>query len=95
MKNYQFIIFLGVLLFSFTFFISCGEKKMSDEDFSKITQEVISEVMKGDFNKSITNPDDYLKVYQDVLEKVCEKYGYTVSDYEKKAEEIGKNLDFK
>lgn len=95
MKNFQLFIYLGVLLFSFALFFGCGEKKMSDEDFSKITQEVISEVMKSDFNKSITNPDDYLKVYQDVLQKVCEKYGYSASDYEKKAEEIGKDLDFK
>lgn len=96
MKNSRIFILIGVLiLFSFALIVGCGGKKMSDEDFTKITEEYISEVMRSDFNQSITNPDEIEVKAKEVLKKICEKYGYTASDYEKKAEEFGKKLEQK
>lgn len=94
MKKIKNFLTLGVLfLFSFSVIIGCGGKKMSDEDFQKITSEVITETMKGDFGQSITNPEEYSKKCEEILKEVCKKYGYSVSDYENKAKEVMK--DFK
>lgn len=96
MKNLKLLTIVTVaFFFLFSVLFGCGGKKMSDEDFQKITSEVISESMKSGFEQSITNPDEYSEKYNQILEDVCKKYGYSVSDYEKKAEEVLKDLKLK
>ncbi|MCX7833065.1 MAG: hypothetical protein N2490_02505 [Ignavibacteria bacterium] len=91
MKNSK-LITIGIMIL-FLVSLNCGGKKMSDEDFDKINQEVILESMKKGFEESFNNPEKYDEKYYEILKEICEKYGYSVSDFEKKAKE--KIKDFK
>lgn len=98
-KNYLKILI--VFIFT-TILLSCFEKDMSDEDFIKINVRFAATFMGGSYQKGLEmlNRKNYLEgleqdveEYLELQEDICEKYGYSLSDLEKKNEWVFSNFE--
>ena len=76
-------------------FVTACAKQMNSEDFAQITAawavSMIQEALSSkDWKK---NDRERKKIAYRKLEKICKKYGYSATDYKRKAQELGKNWE--
>ena len=84
------------------FLFSCFEKEMSDEDYIKINVRFAVTFEEGSYQKGLDmlNRKNYfegleqdVEEYVELQEEICDKYGYSLSDLQKKNEWVFSNYE--
>lgn len=93
MKKSSMILTAVLFLYVFAFTLySCGHKEMSNQDYSSIMQEYSMSLLSIATNTNLSESEIKSKC-EKKLDEICKKYGYSVSDFEYKTKQIGKNIN--